>query len=235
MAEYSYNPDKKKVDLSQRSGLRQSGGKVPVVFSSIFKNKMLIGVVTAFLLLVVIVGPGITGDLLYQDSEYDLLSQNPDFPNLAKKEANLRLYNYIGDFTDLQSRFDGCESALSDAQEIYSNCNSEKVRIMSDLQTADSNLNSCNVNSANLKSNLDSCNSEKSTKDLNLGTCNSALNEKGALLSKLESDNAAIISNYASSVCCTLQRLSNPSLKYYTVVNNRVICSDTEGNEFSCD
>ncbi|MFH1126896.1 MAG: hypothetical protein ABIG84_03400 [archaeon] len=228
MVEYHYNPDKKKTKLGS------SEDKVSHFFEPLSKNKLGVAIVLVLLALVVSVGPKITGNLFYEDPEYTMLSQNPDFPHLSKQNANIELYKLRDGYSNLQSRFDGCESGLSSAQELYNTCNTQKLDVTGQLQIMNDNYNTCQSASASLKSDLDACNSEKSSTGVNLGVCNTNLNDKEAQLRQLEVEKAAILSNYASGVCCTLKQLSNPALRYYNVVNNRVVCSETEGNEFSC-
>jgi len=229
MAEYHFNPDKKKGDLTADSG------KVGEHWKSFSKNKLKVAIVLALLALVVVVGPDITGNIFYEDPEYALLSKNSDFPKLAVKEANLELYKCRDDVDDLQSQFSDCESGLALCGERQRRCDSEKVRVMSDLQIANDNYNSCQAGSDALKSSLDACDSEKSVKDMDLAVCNSELSEMDVKFERVNAEREKIISNYANSVCCTLKMLGSPSLKYYAVVNNRIVCSSTEGTEFgSC-
>lgn len=230
MAEYHFNPDKKK------SGFAADKSDAGEHWKSFSKNKLKVAIVLALLALVVVVGPDITGNIFYEDPEYALLSKNTDFPKLAMKEANLELYKCRDDVDDLQSQFSDCMSSLSVAEELYRTCNSEKAEVMGELQTANDNYNSCLVGADALKSSLDVCNSEKSVKETNLAVCNSELSEMDSRFELMDAEREKILGNYANSVCCTLKMLGNPSLKYYTVVNNRVVCSDTEGTEFgSCD
>ncbi len=229
MADYHFNPDKKK------SSLAADRKKLSDILEPLSKSKLKVAIVLIFLALVVFIGPEITGNLLYEDPEYTLLSKNPDFPHFSKNKANLELYKCTDDLSDTQSQYNTCDSALSNARELYNICNMQKTETMSELQTANDNYNSCEINAATLKSGLDTCNSEKQIKDADLGLCNSQLNEKESRLHQLESEKEDILSNYASSVCCTLKQLSDPSLKYYTLINNRIVCSDSEGTEFTCD
>ncbi len=230
MAGYHFNPDKKK------SGFAVDKSEAGEHWKSFSKNKLKVAIVLALLALVVVVGPDITGNIFYEDPEYSLLSENSDFPKLGVKEANLELYKCRDDVDDSRLRFDDCESSLSVAQELYSACSSEKVVVVGELQTANGNYNSCQAGADALKSSLDMCNSLKSSKETELGVCNSELSEIDSRLVGMRTERDKIIDNYANSVCCILKTLSNPSLKYYTVVNNRVVCSDTEGIEFgSCE
>ena len=229
MAGYHFNPDKKK------SGFTVDSGKTGEHWKSFSRNKLKVAIVLALLALVVVIGPEITGNIFYEDPEYAMLSKNSDFPKLAVKEANLELYKCRDDVDDLQSQFSDCESGLSVAEGLYRTCNAQKVEVMGELQTTNDNYNSCQMGADSLKLSLDVCNSEKSAKETDLAVCNSELSEMDSRLERIDAEREKIIGNYANSVCCTLKRLSDPSLKYYTVVNNRIVCSDSEGTEFSCE
>ncbi len=230
MAGYHFNPDKKK------SGFAVDSGKTGEHWKSFSRNKLKVAIVLALLALVVVVGPDITGNMFYDDPEYALLSKNSDFPKLAVKEANLELYKCMDDVDDLQSQFSDCESGISVAEGLYKTCDAQKVEVMGELQTVNGNYNSCQAGADALKSSLDVCNTEKSAKETELGVCNSELSEMDSRLESMDAEREKIVGNYANSVCCTLKMLGSPSLKYYTVVNNRIVCSNSEGTEFgSCE
>ncbi|MCK5040192.1 MAG: hypothetical protein KAR87_04450 [Candidatus Aenigmarchaeota archaeon] len=228
MANYHYTPGRKKSDF------KSNDGKISGFLKSLSKNKLKIAIGLMIIAVISFAGPGITGAFIYSDSEYDELSDNPDFPQLSKKDANLELYHCNGDLSKSSSDLDKCNLFLSDAHNTFSACTDQKESIESELQTAKDNYNSCTSNEDSCKSNLNTCNSDKAVKESHLATCNTLLKEKDIKYRDYESERDEIISNYANSVCCTLKQLSNPSLRYYNVVDNKVVCSENEGEDFNC-
>ncbi len=235
MANYHFNPKKNEVDS------KKYGKNISNTLNSFSKNKLKITAGVLLFLFFIVAGDDITGAFIYNNADYDALSKNPDFPQLSKQEANLKLYLCEDDKSILSSALSISKTDISDLQNTYNICNTEKEQINANLQLSnekyrdyENNYNSCQSETNTLQSNLDSCNSDKSVKDSHLTTCNNLLREKDIKYSDYESEREEIIQNYANSVCCTLKQISNPSLKYYNLENNKIVCSETGGKTFDC-
>ena len=211
-------------------GKNNNKGKYKKIYESILK----IAVVFIALLFVGYIGVNITGAFFYSNPEYDKLSDNNDFPKLSKKDANLELYKCRKDLSFSSSDLNKCNLNIGKTESKHLECMNKKQILETQIENEKENYNTCIANENSCKSNLNLCNSGKSIIESNLATCNNLLKEKDIENNKYKTEKEEIIQNYANSVCCILMQLNNPSLRYYKIENNKVVCSEDEGKEFNC-
>jgi len=226
MANYRFSPKKKQTDFKAYTERTLNSG--------LYKSALKVAVVIVAVAFVAYIGVGVTGAFFYSNPDYDEVSGNDDFPKLSKKDANLELYQCRNNLTRSSSEIDRCNMFLADAESNYMACSNQKEMIESELQTANDNYNSCKANEESMNSNIESCNSDKVVIESHLATCNNLLKEKDIEYRNYKSEKEELMQNYANSVCCTLKQLSNPALNYYIVENNKIVCSETEGEAFNC-
>jgi hypothetical protein len=121
-------------------------------------------------------------------------------------------------------------------------CNNQTQCLTANLSTCNINLNTCNDALSGKSTSLFKCESEKNSVSDSLSTCNKDLdsceNIRGAYRIDLNSCNGDLDScnsakntlrnNYAKDYCCLLNKT------YYTINNNKITCTDSEGTSISC-
>ena len=215
------------------------------MMKEMFRKNLRIIVVIAFFVLLIIgvfaLRPAIIGF-----SVYDQITA-----------SNKSLKEYKGNLQELKEDLNDSENELSSCQQ-----SSEKLE--QDIGDYSGKLAECNTNIENTKNyinelekkllvadtGLSSCqdkNSEivTSAKDSSdkLTACQNELNSVGVNkeeIEKLKKDIELLKNNYdelaqktANNMCCK-ERVDNPSIKYYDVLNNKVICLVDGTKEVSC-
>jgi len=102
----------------------------------------------------------------------------------------------------------------------YNNCTANLI-----------NANTANDNLIALNQNLTLQNSACQS---NLSSAEIKISELQITINKSQDDYNALASNSASRICCIIKNNYNPNIKYYSIENNTIVCSDTSGIEFSC-
>ncbi|MEA2003458.1 MAG: hypothetical protein U9O53_00680 [archaeon] len=232
MANYKFTPQKSRtVAAPHKTHKRDTKstrlGSEATAFARRFKTPMFI--VAALLLVIVFVGPGITGNLLLS-SEDKALTDSPGFPKLSKFEANKQFYLCQSRLNEDSGKLSQYQRDLEIKSTTMETCLQEKSTLSSQYSSCTSDLSSCETS-------LTSCNSSKESLSTEVELCTDDLIVKKQDLSDLELESYAVKINYANSYCCIKRTIdANPDIKYYRFENNRIICTtDEDYEEFDWD
>ena len=189
-------------------------------------------VILLLLFSLLVVRPGLIGYGIYQDvqnSGYSLdefaqnvqflnaeidniksnLSLNEEFLQMAKGEASVtkeELISCKSDLKDLEKKILFCEDSVRDKEEIIDSID-DKISAAVEEQTTE-------INTA---------------KDL----CLDSLTAKEEELVVSETKYNSLVTNVARSICCK-QRVDNPEISAYDVIENKIVCLSSGSKPLSC-
>ncbi|MCK5234673.1 MAG: hypothetical protein KAJ88_02415 [Candidatus Aenigmarchaeota archaeon] len=232
MAGYKFTPQKGRTATApHKTYKRDTKGSTPgpevTAIVRRFKTPMFIA--AALLLVIVLIGPSMTGNLLLS-SEDKALADSPGFPKLSEFEANKQFYL-------CQSRLNQDSGKLSQYQRDLEIKSTTMETCLQEKNTLSSQYSSCTSDLSSCETSLTSCSSSKESLSAEVELCTNDLIIKKQDLSDLELESYAVKINYANSYCCIKRTIdANPDIKYYRFENNRIICTtDNDYEEFDWD
>ncbi|NOQ55626.1 MAG: hypothetical protein GQ477_02345, partial [Nanohaloarchaea archaeon] len=189
MAGYTFTPNnsrpQKKQKQKQNNPDQNTGKKSTRDFSkfesTITQFKTSIFIAAALVLMMFMVGPQITGNLLL-DSEDKMLAQNSDFPDLSKFEANKQFYLCQNQMNEDLGKLSEYQLELESRSTTAEACIQQK-------NTLSQQYNTCADELTSTEANFVYCNSSKTALSQEVEMCNDDLEDKNQEYSDFELSN----------------------------------------------
>ncbi|MBW6462254.1 MAG: hypothetical protein K0B07_04370 [DPANN group archaeon] len=235
MAGYNFTPKENKTQRPKSNTCKNIADKktnhtinttnAPII-KIIDKVKKPLFISVTLILVLLLIGSKITGNLTLSQED-KAISQNSDFPDLSKFEANKQFYLCQNQLNTDSGKLSQYQIELESKSTTAEACIQQKNTLSSQYITCSNELTS-------IKTNFNYCNTSKTTLSNELELYKNDLDLKKQKYSELELDNYALQNNYANYYCCNYRKvLENTNLKYYKIVSNKVRCTeDTDDTEF---
>lgn len=215
---------------------------------------LILTVTVSILLLAFAIRPVIIGYNTYQDLQQSNYTMNElggsvrDLQlKLATSESNLSVYSDLNQkivsewkqaTTDLTDCLAQKKTAVSELELTKKNNEQQLTDLQDKLKTKDSDLqDKLKTKEDDLQKTLVEKDKETADqlakKDEEMTTIKTDCSKKEETVSKLQSDFDTLVKNTAYSTCCK-ERIDHPSIKSYSLVNNKVICLEEGNNTLSC-
>ncbi len=215
---------------------------------------LILTVTVSILLLAFAIRPVIIGYNTYQDLQQSNYTMNELGSNvrdlqlkLATSESNLSVYSdlnqkIIGEWKQSATSLTDClaqkKTAESELELIKKNNQQQVDDLNQKLKGKDGDLaDKLKAKEDDLQKTIAEKDKETADqlakKEEETTTLKSDCAKKEETVSKLQSDFDTLVKNTAYSICCK-ERIDHPSIKSYSLVNNKVICLEEGNNTLSC-
>ncbi|MEK6969525.1 MAG: hypothetical protein AABW48_03790 [Nanoarchaeota archaeon] len=208
----------KDVSNKERS-LKNAGSKNVVI---------IISVIVGFLLLLFVVQPAILGLGVYQaegnNSDMELLGQSIQDLRLQIDTENTQAAEELQ--SALTAKTDELNTKIAELTQKageLTKCLAEQSSLYSAKELYEKTIDSFEVRITEKDAEV------QAAKDENAAEITALKEEVETVKSSFD----VLIKNMANNICCK-QKVDNPSINYYTIENNKVLCSSEGTNQLSC-
>lgn len=183
---------------------------------------------------------------------YILSQQLSSVSEINKTLCGKNLANCISALSDCKRNITSCVSEKNAIEQLYNKCRYDFEQLSVFVTELQSSVEAYKRSNAELeskitdyKTRIDAYNNLVNELQSNLTSAQTSIEELNSTISDLErrleelqKEREAIVDNAAKSICC-IQRVYNPELKYYYLLNNSIVCTEepdeTLGTkEFTC-
>src|SRR3989344_6794294 len=144
-----------------------------------------------------------------------------------ERELNEKINKYETKIKDLELSILTTNTSLS-------SCNGFNRNLLVEINDNSNEISACKSDLSSTKTDLSL--SKKRYEELieNLqNEINNIETEKNNILKELETAYNELAKNTANNICCK-EKVEHPSINYFNVVNNRITCTENNGQRISC-